>query len=376
MKTYRVTLTPTSSINGFPASDTLFGALCWGIRAIYNEARLCDILDKFDTDRPAFVLSSSFPVLENQGERVYFYPMLCVPGPGMGDLKEMASKCGRNGLAFKISLTQATADWKRLRDVRFASHTVTDRLLNEGSLNGVFRDYHLDREQSNDNSWSPYHLGGTVKLISEDMVMSEDEYVAIFQGRKPAPLHATAITQRNRIDRLRDSTGGAGELYYSSDTRFRAESDGPALILHFLVKTLDVDFLKPVFRWLADTGIGGDRTSGRNHFLVSEPEEVAAPDAPGDVYYTLSRCLPKSGERPLMYDLLPRRNRLESSHFRGKNIWKRKVIYFREGSCFRCEDRREHYGRIQEVIEVGDHRIRQNGIAFPIFGGEGNGSEA
>jgi len=363
MKTYRVILTPTSSIDEIPASDRLFGAICWGIRAVHSENKLCGILDRFDGDDPAFVLSSSFPILERDGKTVYFYPMLCLPGPGLRSLKGIARECSESDLAFKIALTRAVERWKRLCKARFVSHAVTERFLVDGNLEGAFKDY---------------NSGGAVKLVSEDLLMSQEDHSLIIGDEKPPRLQSTEITQRNRIDRLLNSTGGAGELYYTSDTRLRTGPDGPRLMLHFLVKTSDVDLLKPVFRWLADTGIGGNRSSGKNHFSLSEPEEAQVPDASGNVFFTLSRCLPKSCENPLMYNLLPRRNRLESSHFRGSNIniWKRKIIYFREGSCFRCHDRKEYYGRVQGVIKVGDRRIRQNGLAFPIFGSGGKVCEA
>jgi CRISPR-associated protein Csm4 len=363
MKIYRVVLTPTSSIDEIPASDRLFGAICWGIRAVYSEKNLCEILDRFDGDDPAFVLSSSFPMLKNDGKAVHFYPMLCLPGPGLCGLKGIARECSESGLAFKVALTRAVEHWERFSKARFVSHTVTERFLVDGNLEGAFKDY---------------HSGGAVKLVSQDLLMSQEDYALIFGDGRPPRLQSTEITQRNRIDRLLNSTGGAGELYYTTDTRLRIGPEGPRLILHFLLKTSDVDFLRPVFRWLADTGIGGNRTSGKNHFSLSEPEEANVPDASGNVFFTLSRCLPKSGEEPLMYNLLPRRNRLESSHFRGPNIniWKRKVIYFREGSCFRYHDRKQYYGRVQEVIKVDDRSIRQNGLAFPIFGSADERNEA
>ena len=360
MKTYRIILTPTSSIDGFPASDTLFGAMCWGIKAIHGEGKLCKKLERFDKDDPPFVLSSSFPVLEANNGRTYFYPTPCMPGPGMSRMKCIASECSPSDLAFKLALTRAVRNWKRFRKARFVSHELMGRLLAEGSLVDAFRDYHSGIGQP----------GGAVTLVSDDLLMTGDEYMAIFGDVKPPKLIGTAITQKNMIDRLQGSTGGAGELYYTSDTRLRGASEGPVMKLHFLLKTSDVDFLMPVFRWLADTGIGGNRSSGRNQFLVSEPEDAQVPEAtPGDVFFTLSRCLPKpEGEEPLIYRLLPQRHRAESSHFRDSDIWKRKVIYFQEGSCFRHSQSSEYYGRIEEVKRIGHRSIRQNGLAFPIFG--------
>lgn len=368
MKTYRVTLTPASSMDELPASDRLFGALCWGIRAVYCEKKLLDALNEFDKNKPLFILSSSFPVLESERKRVYFYPMLRLPGPGMGYMKETASRCSQSGLAFKIALTRAVEDWKRFRSAGFASRTITAGFLTDGSLTCAFEKFHSGRTQTSEGIWSPLRLGGEVKLVSGDLLMSQDEYMDIFHGEKPVRLQVKATIQKNRLDRLLSSTGGAGELYYTSDIRFTSDPGGPKLMLHFLLKTCDIAFLKPVLKWLADTGIGGNRTTGRNQFAISEPEEAEVPEADGGVFFTLSRYLPEEDDVPFMYDLLPRRHRLESSYFRGADIWKKKIIYFREGSCFRCQERKEYYGGTEEVKRVGDNRIRQNGIAFPIFG--------
>ena len=374
MLTYRIILTPVSSIDEFPASDRLFGALCWGIRAIYGEERLCSILDRFDSGDPSFVLSSSFPVLETSGEKVYFYPVPNMPGPGMSNLKEIAGRYNSDGLAFKTALTQTVADWKRFKKARFVTQSVLEKILINGTLVNTFESYHIGKTQSNNNAWSTLQLGGTVKLVFGDLIVDENEYMRVFGDSKPARLQTTVITQKNSIDRLLNSTGSAGELHYSRDIYFRSDPHVPKLALHFLIKTPDINFLRPVFSWLADTGIGGNRSSGSNHFSLSEPEQVDTPGTDGNFFLTLSRYMPNESEEPLLYNLLPQRHRLESSHFRNRDVWKKKVIYFREGSCFKCNERKEYYGRIEEVKRVDDHRIRQNGLAFPIFGSAYNES--
>ncbi|HRU24970.1 MAG TPA: hypothetical protein P5569_13575, partial [Candidatus Latescibacteria bacterium] len=52
---------------GLPHSDTLFGGLCWGIRALEGEQRLVALLEQFAAGSPPFVLSSVFPLLQGKG---------------------------------------------------------------------------------------------------------------------------------------------------------------------------------------------------------------------------------------------------------------------------------------------------------------------
>jgi CRISPR type III-A-associated RAMP protein Csm4 len=69
-----VRLMPTGRfLGGLPRSDTLFGALCWGIRWTQGEPTLLEVLEACERDDPPFLLSSAFPYAEGEGSRVYYF---------------------------------------------------------------------------------------------------------------------------------------------------------------------------------------------------------------------------------------------------------------------------------------------------------------
>ncbi|MDI6916955.1 MAG: hypothetical protein QMC80_04070 [Thermoplasmatales archaeon] len=63
----------TSFIGSRIHSDTLFGAICWSIRQIYDKETLENILEKFKNGKPPFLLSSTYPYIGN-GEKKHFLP--------------------------------------------------------------------------------------------------------------------------------------------------------------------------------------------------------------------------------------------------------------------------------------------------------------
>lgn len=67
-----VYLKPESSIPEL-SSDTIFGSIIYSFSQLYPE-ELDDIMDLFTSD-PPFLVSSSFPYIEND-ERVRFYPKI------------------------------------------------------------------------------------------------------------------------------------------------------------------------------------------------------------------------------------------------------------------------------------------------------------
>ena len=70
----RVDFKPLSPFKSFPESYTIFGAICWGIRILFGEDMLNDLLEEFK-ENPPFLISS--PILKLK-DAVYFpKPVLC-----------------------------------------------------------------------------------------------------------------------------------------------------------------------------------------------------------------------------------------------------------------------------------------------------------
>ena len=97
MKTYAVRLSPISSFQAFPASDTLFGAICWGIKRLYGDEKLLEMLKDFNSGNPRFVLSSAFPLLKNGKDTpLAFYPKPINGGLKVKDIEEIAGSPQEN----------------------------------------------------------------------------------------------------------------------------------------------------------------------------------------------------------------------------------------------------------------------------------------
>ena len=56
-------------------SDTLFGALTSAISELYPDL-IEKMLKEFEEGRPPFLISSTFPVIFNDDEKIKFYPKI------------------------------------------------------------------------------------------------------------------------------------------------------------------------------------------------------------------------------------------------------------------------------------------------------------
>ena len=179
----------------------------------------------------------------------------------------------------------------------------------------------------------------------------------------------------NQVDRL---TGGAAEglLYYNDEIIFKRPGGG----LWFLVKTDEIEYLRPLFRYLEDTGIGGERSSGKGHFKITcddAPYQLPKAKEPNS-FIILSRWSPKDKERIVFesdaaaWELLNQRPRREVMHTsEGKFISNNLLRLFAEGSVFPLQEEKECYGRIEPVEYTGTapayEEIYRNGLALPVM---------
>lgn len=341
MKIHQIKVTPLSSFHVFPASDTLFGAICWGIKRIYGESRLLEILGVFQK-KPAFILSSSFPYLEYNNSTTSFYPKPVSAGLTASDIKEIT---GDN----KKEKVKVITEYKRFKKAEHVSDSIFMKLLNGLSEKALFNDYRN-------------------KLIKAEgkMLLTVEEQEIFFKNSKSA--YKRESVQKNSIDRLTMSTGEEGETFYQQE--YFASS---IFKLHFLMKTEDINFLKPVFRYLEDEGIGGNRSTGKGRFKIEVLDEISIGDNKSRQFITLSRYIPDISEaNPMLYEIFPGRSKVDSeAEFKGEDVWKSKVMYLKEGSCLEAKEKKEFYGRMPVVKEIEGHKISQNGIAFPVFGNFG-----
>lgn len=343
MKTWQIKLTPQSPLfQGFPASDTLFGAICWGIKRIYGESRLLEILNGFQK-KPAFILSSAFPYLESNGSILPFYQKPVSAGLCASDIAEMVG-------ADKKKKVKVITEYKKFKKAEYVSDSIFVKLINGLSEKELFNDY---RNES-------------IKIEGK-MLLTKEDKERFFKDSKPA--YKIESVQKNSIDRLTMSTGEEGQTFYQQEY-----FTSPVFKLHFLIKTDDINLFKPVFRYLEDKGIGGNRSTGKGRFKIEVVKEVSIGNKISSKFVALSRYIPEITEvTPILYEIFPWRSKVESeAEFKGEDVWKARVMYLKEGSIFEAKERKEFYGRLPVVKEIEGQKIYQNGITFPAFGNFGD----
>lgn len=337
MNEYRICLTPRSGFEITLHSDTLFGAICWGIRTLFGEARLLDVLEEF-SDKPPFLLSSAFPWKETREKKEYFLPKPCLNPILSTDFKTLAQSRAEKGRQTyhtgKFQQIELANSYKRFKKLQWLPERTWRKVLKGAKENDLFLDF-LDK---------------------------------IF--RVPN-FCESGIVQKNSLDRLANSTAGSGNTFFAPDIGFRKKHG-----LYFFLKTADIDsYLWPVLQYLQDSGIGPNARTGRNWFTVEKETTAVFEGTKGESFITLSRCIGLDGmdaDRS-RYKLVSVRSKVESrQEFAGEDVWKDRVTYFAAGSLLIPRKKKDFYGGIVPVKKIVGKTVYQYGYAYPVWiGGEG-----
>lgn len=336
-------LKPKSSfIETLPQSDTLFGAICWGIKLLYSEKRLKRLLDKFSEGEPPFLLSSSFPYIENNGEKVHLLP------------KPMSRP-----LQIRPESLDEIERVKEFENIAFLSQSIFSDIIN-GKLSELdLFNFFSTMEKLNPGS----------KFIKIGSLLFKRDEAFLFPWKE-------SDISRNAINRL---SGGTieGNLFYNKEI-FIKKSCG----IYFLVKLTEfaapdtLKVLKTVMNFYSDRGIGGDVTSGKGQFdieikevgnLFEEPESA-------NNFLTLSLYYPKEKEwehfrknqTRSWFQIVRKKGKIEASYFpyTNTNIWKNSLLLVKEGSSFPVMENNEYYGK-NPIVKKGLN-IQQYGFAYDV----------
>jgi CRISPR type III-A-associated RAMP protein Csm4 len=180
---------------------------------------------------------------------------------------------------------------------------------------------------------------------------------------------------RNHIDRV---AGGTVEgMLFSIAARYFQKDVG----LWFAIRAEEIEPFRPLLRYLADTGVGGHRSSGLSQFAIplEDIHEVDIPSIPGgDRLVTLSRYIPAPGEiRPdderAAYRIITLQPKHESRGAApGQRIYKGRLLVLEEGSVLPLVGvAKPYYGQIVPVgrnIDGPDgFPVWHNGMTVPAF---------
>ena len=317
-----VRLTPTGRfLGGLPRSDTLFGALCWGIRWTHGEPALLGLLGACDRAEPPFVLSSAFPFAEGGNGPVYYLPrpLHWPAGSPEQDLEGMSRA-------------------KRLRRAAYCSRSVFSQVT-------AGRPPALD-------------------------ALAEPKGPCLSTPGEALPAIRDVDVDRNAINRM---TGAVqeGRLFFGQET---GVTGGGA---YFLIRMRDAaarPLVEAALRFLEDRGIGGDASVGRGQVRVAVEDGDLLPETPRPPRcVTLSLLHPSAADRDHLaanvgqsaYRLVKRKGRVESLYAPTEQPWKSTLVMLSEGSVFLRDGDRAVYGAAP-VVKEQPFRVRHNGFGYTV----------
>jgi len=278
-------------------SDTIFGAICRVVSELYDDEKLRSIIE-FE-EKPPFVVSSAFPFVYANKEKIHFFPKPIV------EPKEKES--------FRIDDVKAWWSVKYIDQTTFESWR-SGEIDAEKILQG-FNQYNLRGGFLYDKDYTVPATGFWIKELS---------------------------TPRNVINRV---TQASDNLFYSSGYYYHNTG------LFFLVRFFDPGYkeiVKEAMRFLRDRGFGGDVSAGRGQFDFECQDIDILKEIKGERFITLSRYIPNEDEiispDNCWYEIGTKRGRTPS----GRR--KKQIRFFIEGSTF-PKLNKDHYGRIVTVEE-------------------------
>ena len=361
MNTYAVYFKPRGALASWPlASDTLFGAVCWGVRmlGLMDDDQLTAWLES-QRESPLFAFSHAFPAYLKGGSPLRLYPRPATFQSTFADFDALAlewqKQKGGTLKTAKAKLAEAGKSFKRLGYVSEGTlaEIIAGRLKPVDGLQAMLFDTSAVTAKA-----------GTLCTKSEAKQL-------------PEKLFQSEAMQHNQIDRMAGATV-EGALYYRDETFF-----APGAGLWALLRAEPADFeqyIHPALRYLADTGFGADRTSGKGHFEIDvQPAPLLPQAATPHGMMTLSHYLPIAGEfdpqaEPLAYALKTLRPKREQKYPRllppGQKtppVYKQAMRVFEPGSVFPLKIQKAVYGRLARLTPPEQEAVYQSGAALMLY---------
>ncbi|MBC7108387.1 MAG: type III-A CRISPR-associated RAMP protein Csm4 [Methanomassiliicoccales archaeon] len=343
-----VVLRPKSlSLAGYPKSDTLFGALCWGIRFISGNETLEKMLEDFRNGDPPFVISSAFPCALSVATVVeYLIPMPFFTIPSK---------------FFELSASkrmEIVGNYKKLKKVRWADASLVFDIL-KGRV-------------------TIYDILESIEKVKDsgkgDWCFQDYNYKDGVLSRHDVPIYKEVDMVGNAINRITSSTG-ENFFFYKGYAMSRRGA------MYFIIKHRKncENIVRPALRFLEDRGIGGKISSGKGAFEIiqirTNIDEKLAEMSSGKTVLNLSTYIPtheeivqfkNAGTKPI-YNLLVRGGVIESGLASESNPWKARTMCFGEGSLFPAIENREVYGQ-NPVVHDKKYKVQQYGFSFYLRG--------
>ncbi|MCD6519487.1 MAG: hypothetical protein J7M05_06165 [Anaerolineae bacterium] len=343
-KYYLLYLHPQSSYRGHITAHTLFGAACWALAALGEDVGA--LLARFS--EPGFAFTRPFPYVYRGESKWRLFPA----PPYQARLSELEK------LLSLGNITQVTDMAKKVKGLRYLSP-------------GVMAECRQGRWRSIDLVTKA--LEGKLCFTQGALWLSEE--VREIWPRQTWP-EVPSLWQRVPLVRTaidRSSGGVATGMLYTQEEVFIDRRCAGLWAGLWIAEGLEPK-LWAALRYLEDSGIGGDRSTGRGHFTFSWEEwKDDPPTSEGDRFLNLSAYIPREGEsEPLAYNLLSIRQKAENRMpLGGQRVYLAQLQAFAPGSLFQGKEQavgQPVLGRLVKMGQVGGHSVYYHGLTIPLWG--------
>lgn len=303
-------LKPKSLFPSIIHSDTLMGAICYGISEIFGKEEVKEFIEKKE---PSVLITSAFPFVEKNGEKVHFFPKLIV-------------KPGRLSTDF-------LREMKKFKKASFMHEDIFNKWVNGDVSEGDLIKGMKDKYEVKSGILSPKNSGMDFNIRTIDRT-------------------------HNLLNRL---TSQSQEFFYTTNASF--ENAG----LFFMIEYTDrsqKNKIESALRYLEDRGIGGDISSGSGQFELELGGECMIIHEPknGKYFTTLSLYSPSNeldsfDESKMYYERLRREGKSRDG------IMKKEITMFNHGSTFPAISKK-YPGKVEYVRN--DPPMIEWGFAYPV----------
>ena len=294
-------------------SDKLFGAILSTMADLYP-SKIDEVIDKFQSNQPPFIISSAFPFLEIENRKIRFFPKVLVDE--------------------EILFSGEMDTIKKFEKIKYFQEDIFFKILmGDISINDIL------------NNFDDYYTVDDLLLVEELDIKNCYKKVTV---------------QQSWTNRLNNSN----KPFFAEGIRYNNFCG-----VFFNIKIFDNEFeniLISIFRLLKDRGFGSNISIGRGHFeyIIEEKDLFESHNSKfstkENYFVTLSRFIPTKEDISFVnknsnYELGFKRSISRLNERRNQ------VIFFKEGSTFFANEN-EFYG---QLVNAGKKSV-EYGFAFPL----------
>lgn len=296
-------------------SDTIFGHFAWRFKEEYGDYKLTEFLRLYTEGNPVFSISDGF--LE-KGNTIYFpKPYKLTPSKFQSETKQ-----------------------KRIKSFLEQKKSKTQRLITIDQLN--------------------FYLAGDLENFERSLIETKANNLPRFN---------TDLRVHVEIDRNTFSSK-EGQLF-TENPKYLDKSTYIVIFVKVLDAAKWTEFnCESILSNAFSTGYGKKKSAGYGYFDIISFENFIGFIEPAQTngFISLSQMLPANsdGIEEAYYELNVKYGKFGEEKSNAKNPFKKPLILFKPGSCFKSEIKQDFYGRAADKISDYLPNVVHNGIAFSL----------